>query len=218
MPLNLPTTILVVLVLIGCVLPTPVLFKGFSRRGTGIKYENNFLIQRAPQLMSGFTVFLIAISGLTYNGYIPGMQSLVPFVVLQTGAEPQGLALYVSWLGILVFLSGMVFMIGGWISLGEFFSTDAEIMENHSVKDTGLLSFVMHPAYSGIIQCLIGAALACTSIFCALFAIMIVAPLWLRRAKYEETILIEALGEPYKTYGENMGWRRLVPRFIPIGV
>ncbi|MEZ4534129.1 MAG: hypothetical protein R3D26_03840 [Cyanobacteriota/Melainabacteria group bacterium] len=88
MPLNLPTTILVVLVLIGCVLSTPVLFKGFSRRGTGIKYENNFLIQRAPQHV-GFTVFLIAISGLTYNGYIPGMQSLVPFVVLQTGAEPR---------------------------------------------------------------------------------------------------------------------------------
>lgn len=218
MPLNLPTTVLVVFVMIGVILSTPVLFKGFSRRGKGIKYEKSFLIQRAPQLMTGFTVFLIMISGLAFNGYLPFMDSLVPFIVLQTGSEPQGLSLAISWLGNLIFLSGLVFMIGGWVSLGEFFSTDAEVMENHSVKDTGLLSYVMHPAYSGIIQCLLGASLACTSIFCALFAVAIVAPLWLRRAKYEEQILLEALGEPYKAYGENMRWRRLVPRFIPIGV
>lgn len=218
MPLNLPTMVLVVFVLIGAILSTPVLFKGFSRRGTGIKYERSFLIQRAPQFMSGFTVFLICFSGLSYNGYLQGTEALAPFVILQSGGLPQGAALIVSWLGDLIFLSGLIFMIGGWISLGEFFSTDAEVMENHTVKDTGLLAFVMHPAYSGIIQCLLGASLACTSIFCALFTVAIVAPLWLRRAKYEEELLIEALGEPYKQYGENMGWRRLVPRFIPIGV
>ncbi|MEZ4534128.1 MAG: hypothetical protein R3D26_03835 [Cyanobacteriota/Melainabacteria group bacterium] len=108
-------------------------------------------------------------------------------------------------------------MIGGWISLGEFFSTDAEIMENHSVKDTeaslfcyasGLLRY--HPVSY---RCSLGLHLD------------ILRPrrddrrpaLAETRAKYEETILIEALGEPYK-YGENMGWRRLVPRFIPIRV
>lgn len=218
MTFNLPTLVLLVLVSIGVVLSTPVLFKGFSRRGSGIKYEDKFLIQRAPQLMSGFTVFLIIFSGLAYNGFFPSISNLVPFVILQAGAEPQGAALIVSWIGICIFLSGLIFMIGGWISLGEFFSTDAEVMENHTVRDTGLLAFVMHPAYSGIIQCLLGASLACTSVFCALFTVAIVAPLWLRRAKYEEELLIEALGEQYREYGENMGWRRLVPRFIPIGV
>ena len=218
MTFNLPTIILLVLVSIGVCLSTPVLFKGFSRRGSGIKYEKNFLIQRAPQLMSGFTVFLIIFSGLAYNNYFQSISNLVPFIVLDTSLEPQGVALIVSWIGVGIFLSGLVFMIGGWISLGEFFSTDAEVMENHTVRDTGLLSYVMHPAYSGIIQCLLGASLACTSIFCALFTVAIVAPLWLRRAKYEEELLIEALGEQYREYGDNMGWRRLVPRFIPIGV
>ena len=218
MSFNVPTLVLLGLVSIGVLLSTPVLFKGFSRRGSGIKYEKNFLIQRAPQLMSLFTVFLITFSGFAYNGYFPFINNLIPFVILQAGGEPTGAALIVSWLGNCIFISGLVFMIGGWISLGEFFSTDAELMENHSVRDTGLLAFVMHPAYSGIIQCLLGASLACTSIFCALFAVAIVAPLWLKRAKYEEELLIEALGEDYKKYGENMGWRRLVPRFIPIGV
>lgn len=218
MSFNLPTLVLMAFVSIGVLLSTPVLFKGFSRRGSGIKYEKKFLIQRAPQLMTLFTVFLIVFSGLSYNGGFSFVNNLVPYVILQGGGEPTGLALIVSWLGIGVFISGLIFMIGGWISLGEFFSTDAEVMENHSVRDTGLLAYVMHPAYSGIIQCLLGASLACTSIFCALFAVFIVAPLWLRRAKYEEELLIEALGEDYRAYGENMGWRRLVPRFIPIGV
>ena len=168
--------------------------------------------------MSGFTVFLIVFSGMAYNNFFPNIGNLAPFIVLQSAGEPKDAALIISWLGVVIFVSGLVFMIGGWISLGEFFSTDAELMENHSVRDTGLLAYVMHPAYSGIIQCLLGASLTCTSLFCALFTVAIVAPLWLKRAKYEEKILIEALGEEYKEYGNNMGWRRLVPRFIPIGV
>lgn|GEM_PF-454593 len=216
--LNLPTLVLVVLFAIGAVLAAPVLFKGFCRRGKGVKYEQKFLIQRAPQLVSVFTIFLIVFSGLAYNGLFPQAIGLTPFIALSAGGDPAGATLIVSWLGIAIFISGLIFMIGGWYSLGEFFSTDAEVMENHTVRDTGLLAFVMHPAYSGIIQCLLGASLACTSIFCALFTIIMVAPLWLRRAKYEEELLIEALGEPYKQYAENMGWRRLVPRFIPIGV
>lgn len=215
---NLPSLILVILVSIGVLLAAPVLFKGFSRRGKGVKYEQDFLIQRAPQLVSGFTVILVTISVLIYNGIIPQFPGTVPFIVMTTGKNPEGLALIVSWLGIAIFISGLIFMIGGWYSLGEMFSTDAEVMENHTVRDTGLLAFVMHPAYSGIIQSLLGASLASTSIFCALFTVIMVAPLWLRRAKYEEELLIEALGEPYKEYAKNMGWRRLVPRFIPIGV
>src|SRR5258708_13925299 len=39
-------------------------------------------------------------------------------------------------------------------SLGECFSTDAEVLDGHTVRNTGLLKYVMHPAYSGIIQCL----------------------------------------------------------------
>ncbi len=215
---NLPSLVLLVLVGIAVLLATPVLFKGFSRRGKGVKYEKDFLIQRAPQLVSVFTIFLIAVSFLLYNGIVPAFSGAIPFIVLTSGKAPEGIALAISWLGNAILISGLIFMIGGWYSLGEFFSTDAEVMENHTVRDTGLLAYVMHPAYSGIIQSLLGASLACTSVFCAIFTVAMVAPLWLRRAKYEERLLIEALGEPYEQYAKNMGWRRLVPRFIPIGV
>ncbi|HEY9734046.1 MAG TPA: isoprenylcysteine carboxylmethyltransferase family protein [Drouetiella sp.] len=215
MSINTPSLVALSLLGIGALISAPVLFKGFTRRGTGVKYEQNFLIQRAPQLMSLANIAIISVGFLTYMGVLP--PALVPFMALASG-EPSGIVTVISWVGCAILLSGLVFMIGGWYSLGEMFSTDAEVMDNHSVRDTGLLSLVMHPAYSGIIQSLLGSSLAATSVPAALFTLLVVAPLWLRRAKYEEKLLIENLGQPYKDYAENMKWRRLVPRFFPIGV
>ncbi len=214
---NLPTLVLLICLGIGAAIAAPVLIKGFMRRGKGVKYEQSFVLQRAPQLMSVFTIFLLVVTGMVYNDIIQ-IPGTIPFVSLVASKAPTGFPLYLSWFGLLIFLSGLVFMIGGWISLGEMFSTDAEVMENHTVRDTGLLGLVMHPAYSGIIQSLLGASVVLASPFCILFTILMVAPLWLNRAKYEEQLLIEALGEPYKEYTKKMGHRRLVPRFIPIGV
>ncbi|MBX9668009.1 MAG: isoprenylcysteine carboxylmethyltransferase family protein [Candidatus Obscuribacterales bacterium] len=214
---NQPTLVLLLLLAVAVAVAAPVLIKGFMRRGKGVKYEQDFLIQRAPQLMSVFTIFLLIVTGMIANDIIQ-IPGVVPFVALSTSKTLTGFPLYMAWFGNVIFVSGLIFMVGGWISLGEMFSTDAEVMENHTVRDTGLLAYVMHPAYSGIIQSLLGASVVLTSPFCILFTVCMVAPLWLRRAKYEEALLLEALGEPYREYAKNMGWRRLVPRFIPIGV
>ncbi|HEY9677436.1 MAG TPA: isoprenylcysteine carboxylmethyltransferase family protein [Drouetiella sp.] len=216
MAINVPTIVALSLLGIGALVSAPVLFKGFTRRGTGVKYEVNFMIQRAPQLMSLANIGIISVGFLTYMGVLPA--SLSPWLALGSGTEPTGGVAIMSWLGCVILLSGLLFMIGGWYSLGEMFSTDAEVMDNHHVRDTGLLSLVMHPAYSGIIQSLLGSSLAATCVPAALFTLFVVAPLWLRRAKYEEAMLIENLGQPYKDYAEKMKWRRLVPRFFPIGV
>jgi protein-S-isoprenylcysteine O-methyltransferase Ste14 len=220
MYLNLPTLCTCLLVIGGAIVATPVLIKGFTRRGSGVKYENNFLIQRAPQFLSLVNIILIVIAFLLYGDVpitLPLDRSQLMFFVLGQG-QPTGLVAWMSWLGVLILASGMIFMIGGWYSLGKYFSTDAELLEGHSVCKDGLLKYVMHPAYSGIIQCLLGASLAATSIFCALFTLFVVAPLWLKRAKYEEQLLLEHLGASYKDYGNELKWRRLVPTVFPFGV
>lgn len=214
---NAPTWAIVVLTIIGGALSVPVLARGFSRRGKGVVYESNFLIQRAPQLMSGVNVALILVSFFTYNRNIPALPMAVPLLTLTT-EEPSGIFAAVSWAGVAIMISGLIFMIGGWYSLGEAFSTDAELLEGQQVKDSGLLRFVMHPAYSGIIQSIVGAATASLSPLSLVFALAVVAPLWLRRAKYEEELLVKTFGDKYKEYAAKLKWRRLVPSFIPIGV
>jgi protein-S-isoprenylcysteine O-methyltransferase Ste14 len=214
---NLPTLATCLIVLIGGAIATPALAKGFKRRGTGVKYERNFLIQRAPQFAALLNVTVITLAFLVYLGLFDGMPGAIPFLALTSG-NPHGLCALISWLGVTILLSGMIFMVGGWYSLGEALSTDAEVLAGQTVRNSGLLRFVMHPIYSGIIQCLIGASLAATSLLSLFIAILFVAPLWLRRAKYEEKMLTETLGPGYQHYAESVGYRRLVPKFIPFGL
>jgi protein-S-isoprenylcysteine O-methyltransferase Ste14 len=220
MYLNLPTLCTCLLVIGGTGAAAPVLVRGFKRRGSGVKYEKNFLVQRAPQFLILADVVLIIIAFLLYADLpiaLPVERSQLMLFVLGQG-KPVGSAAWMSWFGVLLLISGMIFMIGGWYSLGKYFSTDAELLDDHAVCKAGLFKYVMHPAYSGIIQCLLGASLAATSIFCVLFTLFAVAPLWLKRAKYEEQLLLENLGQPYKEYGDEVKWRRLVPTFFPFGV
>lgn len=215
MHLNTPSIAIAALAGLGVILSTPVLYRGFKRRGTGVVYEQNFVIQRAPQYSTLLTVIVIVASFLAGDGVIGGNLAMVlaPAHYLATD-----LAAIVSWIGIAIFCSGLFFMIGGWYSLGECFTTDAEVLDGHKVRKDGLLKFVMHPAYSGIIQSVLGAAVAAVSPLAILLTLFVVAPLWLNRAKYEEQLLLASLGPEYKQYGEEMKWRRLVPKFIPIGV
>lgn len=200
---------------IGALLSAPVLYKGFARRGTGVVYEKNFIIQRAPQYSTLLTVVVVALSFMARIGLITGTTGMV---LSLKSVLPETVGTIISWCGIAILLSGMLFMIGGWYSLGEQFTTDAEVLDGHKVRKDGLLKFVMHPAYSGIIQCVLGSAVAALSPVAVSLVLFLVAPLWLNRAKYEEALLLESLGPEYKQYAEEMKWRRLVPKFFPIGV
>lgn len=216
MHFNTPTVCTIALALAGLGAAIPVLYQGFKRRGKGVVYQKNFVIQRAPQYASIFTIALIVLSFMSSNQLVHG-HYLVPF----TTAAPlfsRTVQSIISWTGNVLFLSGLIFMIGGWYSLGECFTTDAEVLDKHTVRKTGLLKLVMHPAYSGIIQSLLGASLAANSISAALFTLLVVAPLWLNRAKYEEKLMLDTFGESYKDYADELKWRRLVPPCIPIGV
>ena len=213
---NPPTLATIGLLVTGGIVATPVLYQGFKRRGKGVFYEQNYMIQRAPQMATLANVVVIVLSFLCANNLFID-PSLHPILTL-ANLMPKGAADAVSWLGVLVFMSGLIFMIGGWYSLGDCFSTDAEVLDGHKVRRTGMLKYVMHPAYSGIIQCCLGTSLAAVSLPAALIAVAVVAPLWLRRAKYEEKLLLESLGPDYQAYAEELKWRRLVPPCIPIGV
>ena len=67
MHFNAQTLAVVGLTSLGIVVSAPVLAKGFSRRGKGVRYESNFVIQRAPQLMALLSIAIIVISFLAYN-------------------------------------------------------------------------------------------------------------------------------------------------------
>jgi protein-S-isoprenylcysteine O-methyltransferase Ste14 len=185
----------------------PIAVQGLRRRGTGDRYESRFSVQRAPQIAVLLNVVLIVAA---FESPRERMGNLFAYV-------PAGESGLLVWFGVALYLSGLIFVVGGWYSLGENFSTDAELLPDQSVTNRGLYRFVLHPVYSGVGQALFGAGLASASLMALVFTVLLVAPLGYRRARYEETLLIERFGEQYRRYAESVGWRRLVPKFVPFG-
>lgn len=200
-----PEHIIVVCGLLALVAAAPLAVQAWRRRGTGETHERSFWIQRAPQLAVLANAFLLE------RAFSPGgLPGVLPHL-------PSGVAAAVGWVGAALYVSGLVFVIGGWYSLGTNFSLDAELVRNQTVTDAGFYRWVLHPAYSGVAQALIGAGLAAGSLVCLLFTALVVGPLGLRRARYEERLLLERFGEQYARYARSVGWRRIVPRFVPFG-
>jgi len=69
--------------------------------------------------------------------------------------------------------------------------------------------------YSGLVIFPLGAATT-LSPACAVITVGGVAPLFLRRAKYEESLLEQEFGDTYREYATRLHWR-FVPTFVPFG-
>jgi protein-S-isoprenylcysteine O-methyltransferase Ste14 len=202
-----PESVITYVGLLAAVASLPIVVRGIRRRGTGEKHESLFWVQRAPQIAVLLNAVLIVAAF-----ELPQKRMVNLFAHLPT--EASGL---IAWFGVAIYLSGIVFVVGGWYSLGANFSTDAELLTDQSVTNRGLYQVVLHPVYSGVGQALFGAGLASGSLIAVILTALLVAPLGYRRARYEETLLVSQFDEEYRRYAESVGWRRLVPKFIPFG-
>ena len=216
------------LVLGGTALAVPTLLRGFVRRGKGSRHEKRFWLQRAPQLAAGANLFLVsaafeaiefvlgtgepAFAKATFSTFRQQLPLLSLALIL-----PAFLAGVISWAGVVVSALGISLLVWGWLSLGSMFSPDAEIISGHQLRQSGPYRFVLHPVYSGLVILLLGSAVTALSPLSTLITIGLVAPLFLRRAKYEEALLEQEFGEAYREYAQRLRWRRFVPTFVSFG-
>lgn len=216
-------------VLGGTAIAIPALFRGFIRRGRGSRHESRFWLQRAPQLAAGINLFLVscafeAIEFVLGTGEpafaksaFSAAREYLPVLSLALVLPPL-FAGIVSWGGLLLSAAGVALLVWGWLALGSSFSPDAEIVDGQRVREAGPYRFVLHPVYAGLVLFLLGSAVTALSPLNALVTLGLVAPLFLRRARYEESLLIDQFGQVYLAYARRLGWRRLIPSFIPFGL
>jgi protein-S-isoprenylcysteine O-methyltransferase Ste14 len=214
--------------LISTLLSLPALIRGLLRRGTGVRYEHRFWVQRAPQLAIGlaFTVATAAFELIELRlgtgepsfgkqlfvrlGGLQSVLSLAPFL-------PRSVASVLSWSGIFLVLSGGIFLIAGFYTLGSSLSIDAEILPEQGLRVRGPFRWVLHPVYSGYVQFLLGTAIVAVSPAALVVVGSLTIPLLVHRALYEERLLLERFGQAYEDLAVSRSWRRIVPTFIPIG-
>jgi protein-S-isoprenylcysteine O-methyltransferase Ste14 len=67
----------------------------------------------------------------------------------------------------------------------------------------GVYRYLRHPVYVGIVLTLSGLFLACGSAICLAYVLVVVIPLNIFRARTEEQVLREQIGESYQHYRET---------------
>lgn len=212
--------------MVGVLAAIPVLVAGFRRRGTGVVYEHSFVTQSLPRVLLavGFLVAAAAFEAITLDAdggsavdRVPAGVPTVALLLSVANVLPRGWAGAVSWLGLALSASGLVFVVGGWYSLGRHFTPDVEIFADHTIQDGGLFRVVMHPAYSGFIQFFTGSAVVLLSPLLLVLALGAGLPLAIHRARREEILLAQRFGSRYAEFAERRRWRRIVPTFLPFG-
>jgi protein-S-isoprenylcysteine O-methyltransferase Ste14 len=116
---------------------------------------------------------------------------------------------YMSWLGVLIMLSGLILRYCAAKTLGEFYTRTLQIVEGQRIIDQAPYNILRHPGYLGIFLMEIGAGLAIANWAVLLIIVVIGVFSSVYRIQAEEEMLETAFGEQYKVYSQKT-WR-LIP-------
>lgn len=126
---------------------------------------------------------------------------VVPLVGEVRGPVLAGVGLVVAWVGIGLRLWAIH-------TLGRFFRPVVTVSADHAVVRAGPYRWLRHPAYTGVLVGVLG--LACSAgLLGGLFVTLGVTVGTIYRIRVEERMLIDALGEDYRSYAATT-WR-LIP-------
>jgi len=111
--------------------------------------------------------------------------------------------------GIGVFVTGLVLRVYSIIYLGRFFTINVAIATDHRLIDSGPYRFIRHPSYTGGLMLFLGFGLCIGNWVSVVIIIVPILAVLLWRMGIEEAALLEALGEPYRSYMKRT--KRLIP-------
>jgi protein-S-isoprenylcysteine O-methyltransferase Ste14 len=119
----------------------------------------------------------------------------------------------VRWTGVGLALAGFALLQWAQITLGRSWSDTPRMMKDQTLITSGPYRFVRHPIYTAFIL-ILGSTLLIS-------ANWVIGLAWLgmtllevaSRIGFEEALLLEYFGDPYRAYMKRTG--RLLPRLIP---
>ena len=118
------------------------------------------------------------------------------------------LPVFFRYLGIVMFLSGLIIRRISILRLKRQFSIYVAIQENHQLITTGIYSKIRHPIYLGAVFSLIGFVLVFPTLLGFLF-IVIYSMLLTHRMAQEERLMLKHFGSVYEEYVSKS--YRLIP-------
>ena len=111
---------------------------------------------------------------------------------------------WTEFVGQLLFLAGLSFVVWSGVVLGRSLTAHPEPTAKSELRTTGPYTFARHPIYSGLISLAVGAAFAGASWLHILAAAALIVTLW-AKSRFEETLLLERYGDDYLAYARGVG-------------
>ena len=112
-------------------------------------------------------------------------------------------ALWPSWFGLLITLSGLLFAVWARAQLGRNWSATVTVKQDHDLITSGPYRFVRHPIYTGLLLGLLGIAVARAEWRGVLAVALAFGAFW-RKLRIEERWMREQFGVAYEEYSRRV--------------
>ncbi len=173
----------------------------YSAAKTGIKIsltkaveKPKTYLQKLPPNVSAFVLILV-IAGIFNIGTL--------------SEEIKSEYFYIRIIGLILFVLFSWLQVYSFKSLKENYAQEIVILMKHNLVTTGIYKFIRHPQYLSQILSDLGAAVAVMSFIAVPIVLILELPLFILRAKIEETLLEKHFKNEYSTYKKRSGF------FIP---
>jgi protein-S-isoprenylcysteine O-methyltransferase Ste14 len=113
---------------------------------------------------------------------------------------------WLTWVGVAIMISGVVFRRYVISFLGKFFTATVQIHKDHQLIKAGPYRYIRHPAYLGILILALGDGIALANWISLLLCIVLPTIGIIQRIKVEEKELYHHFGEQYQDYQKST-WR-----------
>ena len=116
---------------------------------------------------------------------------------------------WLSWIGILMILTGLIVRFFIIQNLGKYFTVDVTIRKDHKVKTDGFYTYIRHPSYAFSLLMFLGLGLALNN--WVSLAIAFIPPFiaFSYRIFVEEKALVEQFKDEYTQYRKTS--KKLIP-------
>jgi protein-S-isoprenylcysteine O-methyltransferase Ste14 len=115
----------------------------------------------------------------------------------------------IAYLGLILIISGVVIRIVAIRTLGNFFTVNLAIHNDHQLITKGLYRFIRHPSYTGSLLSFVGLGVSFNN---WLSLVVIAIPIlisFIYRINVEEKLMLQQFGSEYINYKKNT--KRLIP-------
>lgn len=167
--------------------------------------EQNTLKKREE----GWTSRVASLLGL--GGFVALFIYVIQPAWLAWGSLP--FPLWLRWTGVVLALSGFALLQWSQNTLGKNWSDTPRMMKEQSLITSGPYQFIRHPIYTAFLLILGSTLLISANWFIGFAWIGMTILEVASRIGFEENLMLEYFGEPYRDYMKRTG--KLLPKLIP---